>query len=105
MSDRGMKKWAPFSSLIEQSSVLNEMFYEKNKKAKPQISNERASKINRILSNYGGEKIKIKYFYDGYIYEVSTIIKRIDTLNRRLIFEDGVMPFSEIIDINADFDF
>ena len=62
MSDRGMKKWAPFSSLIEQSSVLNEMFYEKNKKAKPQISSERASKINQILSNYGGEKIKIKYY-------------------------------------------
>lgn len=105
MSDRGMKKWAPFSSLIEQSTMLNEMFYEKNKKSKPQISNERANKINQILSNYGGESLKIKYFYDGYIYEVSTKIKRIDTLNKKLIFEDGSMPFSEIVDINTDFDF
>ena len=31
MSDRGMKKWAPFSSLIEQSTCLEEMRYQKNK--------------------------------------------------------------------------
>ena len=99
MSDRGMKKWAPYSSLIEQSTVLNEMFYEKNKKSKPQISNERANKINQIFANYGGESVRIKYFYDGYIYEVSIKIKKIDTLNKKLIFEEGSMPFSEIIDI------
>lgn len=105
MSDRGMKKWAPFSSLIEQSTMLNKMFYEKNKKSKPQISSERASKINQILNNYGGEKLLIKYFYDGYIYETSLSIKRIDTINRKLIFEDGSIPFSEIIDINPDYNF
>lgn len=105
MSDRGMKKWAPFSSLIEQSTMLEEMFYEKNKKAKPTISNERAQKINQILANYHGEKLRIKYYYDGYLYETVTSIKRIDTLNRKLIFEDGNIPFSEVIDLNIDFDF
>ena len=102
MSDRGMKKWAPFSSLIEQSTMLNEMFYEKHKQAKPSISTERANKINQILSNYSGERIRIKYFYDGYIYEFVTVVKRIDVLNRKLVFEDGNMPFSEIIDINEE---
>ena len=105
MSDRGMKKWAPFSSLIEQSTVLNEMFYEKHKQEKPSISKERAEKINQILSNYNGQKLRIKYFYDGYIYELVTTIKRIDVVNKKLIFEEGNMPFKEIIDINADFDF
>ena len=100
MSDRGMKKWAPFSSLIEQSTVLNEMFYEKNKQAKPSISTERAAKINQILSTYSGQELRIKYYYDGYLYELVTRIKRIDVLNKKLIFEDGSMPFSEIIDIN-----
>ena len=102
MSDRGMKKWAPFSSLIEQSTMLNEMFYEKHKSEKPSISYERAAKINSILSNYHKQELRIKYFYDGYIYEIVTALKRVDTLNKKLIFEDGSMPFSEIIDINIE---
>lgn len=102
MSDRGMKKWAPFSSLIEQSTVLNEMFYQKNKKEKPSISQERASKINQILVNYSGQQLRIKYYYDGYLYELVTTIKRIDTLNKKLIFEEGNLKFSDIIDIDVE---
>lgn len=102
MSDRGMKKWAPFSSLIEQSTVLNEMFYQKNKKEKPTISQERASKINQILVNYSGQQLRIKYYYDGYLYEIVTTIKRIDTLNKKLIFEEGNLKFSDIIDIDVE---
>ena len=100
MSDRGMKKWAPYSSLIEQSTVLNEMFYEKNKSVKPSISRERASKINSILVNYHGELVLIKYFYDEYIYELKTNLKRVDSLNRKLILEEGSIPFSEIVDLD-----
>ena len=51
-SDRGMKKYAPFASLIEQSICLNEMRYKKNKIYKPKIVNERTDKINKILVNY-----------------------------------------------------
>ena len=100
MSDRGMKKWAPYSSLIEQSTILNEMYYEKNKKDKPSISSERAQKINQILMNYHGGELKIKYFYDGYTYELITVVIRVDTINRKLILEEGSIPFSEIIDID-----
>ena len=102
MSDRGMKKWAPYASLIEQSTILEEMFYEKNKKVKPSISNERAEKINQILSNYQGQILRIKYYYEGYLYEISTLIKRVDSLNKKLILEDGFIPFKEIIDINVE---
>ena len=105
MSDRGMKKWAPYASLIEQSTILEEMFYKKNKKEKPSISNERASKINQILTNYHGETLKIKYYYDGYIYEIVTQIIKVDTLNKKLIMENGEIPFSELIDLSIDFDF
>ena len=105
MSDRGMKTWARFSSLIEQSTILEEMFYEKNKKVKPSISNERANKINQILVNYHGRPLKIKYYYDGYIYEIVCQIKRVDTLNRKLILDDGEIPFSELIDLSIDYNF
>lgn len=105
MSDRGMKKWAPYASLIEQSTILNEMFYNKNKKEKPSISNERATKINKILTNYYGKTLKIKYYYDGYVYEISTSIKRVDSINHKLILEDGEIPFSEVIDLSIDSEF
>lgn len=100
MSDRGMKKWAPYSSLIEQSSVLEQMFYEKNKVSKPSISNERAEKINMILMNYQHQELDIKYFYDGYVYILKTRLKRIDTTNKKIILEEGSIPFSEIIDVD-----
>ena len=101
MSDRGMKKWAPFSSLIEQSSLLEEMYYEKHKSAKPSISNERAEKINRIFMNYQGQELNIKYFYDGYTYTITARIKKIDSTNRKVILEEGSIPFSEIIDVDV----
>ena len=102
MSDRGMKKWAPFASLIEQSICLEEMRYQKNKIEKPKISSERANKINAILTNYQKEIVTITYFYDGYLYHIKGKIERIDT-NRRIIkIEGGNIPFSEIIDISSD---
>lgn len=101
MSDRGMKKWAPFSSLIEQSTCLEQMRYEKNKISKPLISNERAEKINNVLVRYQGQEVEIKYFYDGYIYLIVTTIKRIDKENRKLILENGPLYFRDIIDLNS----
>ena len=56
MSDRGMKKWAPYKSLIEQDVYLNKMKKEKEKISKPIISSEEAENINEILTNYHGEE-------------------------------------------------
>ena len=78
MSDRGMKKWAPFSSLIEQSTCLEEMRYQKNKIEKPLISIEKAREINEILTNYHGQELLITYqssVFQIWIKRVSTHIK------------------------------
>ncbi len=99
MSERGMKKWAPYSSLIEQSTCLEKMRYEKNKIEKPKISIDKAEKINRILLNYKKQELTITYFYDGYLYTVKTIVKRIDEVNKQLILPEGKLPLNEIIDI------
>ena len=45
MSDRGMKKFAPYASLIEQNDYLERMRYEKNKIEKPKLSSEKAEEI------------------------------------------------------------
>lgn len=99
MSDRGMKKWLPFSALTVQQDYLNQMLYEKHKIKKPQVSKEQAEKINRILkSNYKFPLI-IKIFLDGYLYTIKQEILKIDQTKRLIYFNDFFIPIKDIIDI------
>ena len=101
MSDRGMKKWAPYSSLIEQATCLEEMKYQRNKIAKPILTEDQIEKINYVLQSYKkGETVKIKFYSDGYLYEIETTIKRVDLENRVLVLENGKLKFENIIDID-----
>ena len=102
MSDRGMKKWAPYSSLIEQATCLEEMRYQRNKKPKPILTEDQQEKIEYALQSYKqGEVIRIKFYHDGYLYYVDSILKRIDLENRKLILENGKLDFANIIDIEV----
>ena len=101
MSDRGMKKWAPFSSLIEQATCLEQMRYERNKIEKPILSDDQKEKIEYVLQSYRkGQTVKIKFYNDGYLYTIETQIKRIDLENRALILTQGKLKFENIIDID-----
>ena len=103
MSDRGMKKWAPFSSLIEQAVCLEEMKYQRNKIAKPILTEDQKDKINYVLQSYKkGQIVKIKFYNDGYLYLISSTIKRIDLENRKLILEHGNLDFKNLIDIDIE---
>jgi len=101
MTNRGMKKFAPFASLIEQSTCLEAMRYEKNKVPKPELSEDQQEKINNILTNYDGNELEFKYFCDGYIYSVVDKIVRIDTYKRAIILTKGTLEFSRLVDINT----
>lgn len=102
MSDRGMKKWAPFSSLIEQATCLEEMKYQRNKISKPILTEDQIEKINYVLQSYQkGKIVKIKFFHDGYLYIINTSIKKIDLDNKVLVLENGKLSFSNIIDIET----
>ena len=102
MSDRGMKKWAPFSSLIEQATCLEEMKYQRNRISKPVLTDDQIEKINYVLQSYRkGQFVKIKFFHDGYLYEITTTIKKIDLENRILVLENGKLNFSILIDIDT----
>ena len=99
MSDRGMKKFAPYASLIEQNDYLERMRYEKNKIEKPRLSSEKAEEINEILTNYNGETLEFRYYYDGYIYKIDSKILKIDIYNRKLKLEQGDLSLSNLVDI------
>lgn len=85
MSDRGMKKWAPYKSLIEQDPAIMQMRKERNKVDRPIISNEVAEEINEILTNYHGEMLRIKVYKNGEINYIETTLSKIDPYDRRLV--------------------
>lgn len=99
MSDRGMKKWLPFSSLVEQASYLDKMLYEKYKVEKPRISVEQARKIDRILKEYDGSILNMKIYVDGYLYTYEGIIEKIDVSKKLIFLKDIYLPIKNIIDI------
>jgi len=99
MTDRGMMKWAPYKSLVEQSEFLDKMRFDKSKKLKPTLSSDKAEEIDLILQNYHGQELKITYFHNGCRYQIKTIIKRVDIQNKCLILPQGKLKLSDLIDI------
>lgn len=100
MSDRGMKKWLPFSSLVEQSTYLDKMIYEKYKVDKPRVSTEQARKIDRILKEYDGSSLIMKIYVDGYLYTYNGKIEKIDVSKKLIFLQDIYIPIKNIIDID-----
>lgn len=100
MSGRGMKKWAPYKSLKEQWSTLDNVHEEEKKIAKPTISSEEAEEINEILVNYHGQEIEINYFRNGKVLVEDCTIKKIDAFEKKIYLTNRkVIPLKEIVGI------
>ena len=100
MSERGMKRWLPFKSLVEQGSYLDKLIYEKYKIDKPQVSVEQAEKIDRILKEYDkNSELKFKLYIDGYLYIFTGKIERINKQKKLIYLNDLELPIKNIIDI------
>lgn len=97
--DRGMMKYAPYQSLVEQSASLRKLRYNKNKKEKPVISNERAEEINTVLSSYSNEEVIIRFFEDGYLFYIEGKIEKIEPMYRFLKINDKKIEFKNLIEI------
>ena len=100
MSERGMKKWAPYKSLVEQEKYLKKAHDDNNKQERPTISSDEAEEINEILVNYHGEELVITYWRNEKINTVSTIIKKIDPVNKKIVLPDRkTILFAELINL------
>ena len=98
MSDRGIKKWAPYKSLTEQDFTLKEHKEKEEKIEKPTISAEFAEEINNILVNYSGETLRIKYFKNGKILEVVSKVKHIDPIEKKLVlFSKRAIMITDVV--------
>ena len=88
MSERGMKKWAPYKSLVEQEKYLNKLHENNEKVERPQISIDAAEEINEILVNYHGEELIISFWRNEKINTLSSILKKIDAENKKIVLPD-----------------
>jgi hypothetical protein len=103
MSDRGMKKWAPYKSLDQQADFLAKMAYERGKKPRPLHSSDEAEEINDFLLHYDGGTICLSYFCDGYTTETTGKICEINTIYKYLKINDNKIDFRDIVCFkNAD---
>ena len=90
MSDRGMKKWAPYKSLNEQWEVLDNLSASEELVERPTISNEVAEEINDKLVNYNGEELEFYYYKKGRILKEKSTIKKIDAFERNIYLNNGI---------------
>ena len=90
MSDRGMKKWAPYKTLNEQWSTLEELHKNEERVERPTISNEVAEEINDKLVNYNGEELEFYYYKNGRILKEKSTIKKNDAMERKIYLTNGV---------------
>ena len=90
MSDRGMKKWAPYKTLEDECSTLDNLYKSEEKVEKPLISNEVADEINGKLVNYQGQEYEFYYYKNGKILKEKSTIKKIDAFNRNLLLTNGI---------------
>ena len=100
MSERGMKKWAPYKSLNEQEDYLNKLHKKQEKIERPSISSDEADNINEILVNYHGEELLIEYWRNDKINTVSSILSKIDPANKKIVLPlRKTIYFAELIRI------
>ena len=100
MSERGMKKWAPYKSLIEQEKYLKKAEEKNQTQERPVLSSEEAELINEILVNYQGEELQISYWRNEKINILETTIKKIDPLEKKIVLPDRkTISFLELIKI------
>ena len=98
MSERGMKKWAPYKSLNEQENHLNKLHKNNEKVEKPRISSDAAEEINEILVNYRGEELLITFYRNEKIQSITSTIKKIDVENKKIVLIDRkTIYFAELV--------
>jgi hypothetical protein len=99
VSDRGMKKWAPYASLIEQKGTIHSMKKDRTKVKKPLLSQEQASSINDILLKSHGKTLMIRFYEQGFIYEDRFVVKKIDLDYKKLICDRQTINFNQLLNL------
>lgn len=103
MNDRKMKKWQPFDSLTNSAKMKHELALKKQAATMPILSQDQLETINENIGNAYLNKIlvRITYFSNNKILNVKSYIKKIDTINKKIILSDNLkISFNKLINID-----
>jgi len=101
--DRGIVKWAPFSSLVGQKEMIDALVLEKQKIKKPILSLEQQMEIEEKLMEAFYEQIEVtlQIYKKGEIVAVTSSILEIDSTYKKIVLKNRlVLLFSQIINIS-----
>lgn len=99
MSDRGMKKWAPYASLIEQASYVRRIKLRHRMVQRPHLSSDQANHIEQILMSPIRNPYQVTYFSDGAIHHALLNIKQVDSIQKTIIFDTHTIAYRDLLDI------
>ncbi len=106
MNDRKMIKWIPFDSVINSQIVANNLSKEKENITMPILSEEQILDINnKIIDSYNlNQEIIINYFKNNKVNKITSKIKKIDIIKKRIILtNNSYIYFNQIIYINSNY--
>lgn len=95
-------RWAPFSPVIDGEDAITEILKQKNRLAKPILSEEMLENIEESIINSYKNKItiKLKHYNNGQIKEITGIITKLDSINKKIILDNTIsLYFSNIVEI------
>lgn len=104
MNDRGMLKWTPFASVVTPQQVIEEIQSKKNKRAKPELTEDELEKLNQQLFECFSSTISVNItFYENYDFKIiSGAIKKIDMTRKTILINNKVIYASQIISIKKE---
>lgn len=100
-SDRGMIKWQPFNSIINGKQISHELSRKRNTCTMPYLMDEEIAKNNKnILCAYNTHsKIKLQYFDNYEIKEITSLIRKINSTKKEIVLEHQTISFYQIINV------
>ena len=94
------KQFSPFDALKGLREALYLKEYERNKIDRGEVQAETAEKISSILFNLEkGDRLKVKYYHDGYYRELMGPAK-LDCEHNALKINNTSIPLDDIFDID-----
>lgn len=99
MSDRGMKKWAPYASLIEQGRYVRQVKLRQRMVKRPHLASDQAQHIERVLTSPIQNPYQVTYFEKGEIHQAWLSIITIDILHQRVIFDQKTIAYLDLLDL------
>ena len=101
MQDRGYKKWAPFSAVVDGKKLIKDILKSKNEITKPTLSEDQIVLLNeKIFEAYTThQKIKLSIYKNMNIFEYEGFINNINKVQKYITFNNNHIFFNQIITI------